>query len=259
MMTGKKAHNLPFYTHVQRSIDAPLYAQIQRHIQISIATNNLKPGDSVPGEIELSEVYGVSRVTVRNALQELVAEGLLYRIQGKGTFVSQPVIQRAEPLVTSFFYEMIESSRKPFAEVTSEVCKPDAEIQRILKLDPDELVIVTRRLRYVDDEPIVYQVNITRESVCPGLLSEDLTNQSFQYTIEIKYGIPIIEVDESLTSVAPDEEMARLLNIPSGVPLLVDTRILYGVDGMIIGMSKAHFRGDRYTYKITRGLSIPGE
>lgn len=240
---------------IDRDHPAPLYAQIQRDIEISIATNQLRPGDLVPGEVELANRYGVSRVTVRQALRELVAEGLLYRVQGKGTFVAQPVIQRIEPNVTSFFYEMVESGRKPTAKAWSERREPDEEIRRILKLEPEEMVIVTHRLRYVNDEPIVYQINTTRERLCPGLLSEDLTNQSFQYTLEIKYNLRLVEVEENLTSIMPTEQLARHLGIPLTVPILVDTRILYGVGGVVIGMSRAHFRGERYTYKVVRSLN----
>ncbi|HBY96113.1 MAG: GntR family transcriptional regulator [Ardenticatenaceae bacterium] len=254
-MTITSDHSMLLSAQIQRDVDAPLYTQIQRDIEISIATNRLRPGDLLPGEVELANRYGVSRVTVRQALRELVTEGLLYRIQGKGTFVSQPMIQRTEPNITSFFYEMLESGRKPTAKVSSEVRSPDPETQRLLKLGPDELVIVIQRLRYVNGEPIVYQVNTTRESLCPGLTSEDLSVQSFQYTLEIKYNLRLVEVEEHLTSLKPGEELAQILEIPPTVPVLVDTRMLHGVGGVIIGMSRAYFRGDRYTYKVVRGLS----
>ena len=243
------------YSQIQRNTDAPLYAQIQRNIEVGIATNKLKPGDAILGEVELASLYGVSRVTVRQALRELVTEGLLYRIQGKGTFVSRPVIQRTDPHITSFFYEMVQSGRKPSAEFTAEICQPDPEVVKSLNLGPDELVVVTKRKRFVDGEPIAYQVNVTREALCPGLIEEDLSKQSFQYILEIKYGLRISEVEEELTVIKPDEELAQILGIPESVPVLVDSRILHGVDGEIIGQAQAYFRGDRYTYKVTRNLS----
>lgn len=253
-MTSLSDQPMPLHANIHRDVDAPLYAQIQRDIEISIATNRLRPGDLVPGEVELANRYGVSRVTVRQALRELVTEGLLYRVQGKGTFVSEPMIQRTEPNVTSFFYEMLASGRKPTAKATAEVREPDPETRRVLKLDPDELVVVIRRLRYVNDEPIAYQVNTTRYSLCPDLATTDLSSQSFQYTLEIKCNLRLVEVEENLTGMKPDEELAQLLGIPPTVPVLVDTRMLYGVDGLIIGISKAYFRGDRYTYKVIRSL-----
>ncbi len=249
---------VPPYAQFQRDVDAPLYAQIQRDIEIGIAVNKLWPGDMVPAEVDLANRYDVSRVTVRQALGELVNEGLLHRVQGKGTFVSQPMIQRTEPRVTSFFYEMLESGRKPSAKVWSEVCEPDVDTSRMLNLDPGELVIVTRRLRYVDGEPIIYQINTTPESLCPGLVSEDLSAQSLQYTLEIKYGLRMVEIEQNLTSAMPDEHLAQMLEIPLTVPLLVDTRRVCGVGGVIIGRARAYFRGDRYTYKITRTLSLSG-
>lgn len=247
----------PLYTPVRRDIEAPLYAQIERDFEISIATNRLRPGDLIPGEVELANKYGVSRVTVRQALKELVAAGLLYRVQGKGTFVMQPPIERAEPNITSFFYEMIESGRKPRADVSTEVRKATEEERLALHLEPDEQVIVIKRLRYVDDEPLVYQVNTIREALCPELAFEDLSRQSFQYTLEIKYNLRLIELEESLTCMMPDDEMAQILNIPLSVPVLVATRMLYGVGGKIIGMAKAHFRSDRYVYKVVRNTPLP--
>lgn len=256
MSMSDESHPTPLYTPIKRNIDAPLYAQIERDFEISIATNRLKPGDPIPGEVELANKYGVSRVTVRQAIKELVAAGLLYRVQGKGTFVLQPSIERVEPNITSFFYEMIESGRKPRADVSTEVRKANFEERRILQLEEDERVIVIKRLRYVDDEPIIYQVNTVREALCPDLASEDLSIQSFQYTLEIKYNLRLIELEETLTCMKPDEELAQILGIPTSVPLLVATRSLYGVGGKIIGIAKAHFRGDRYIYKVVRNMSL---
>jgi GntR family transcriptional regulator len=244
----------PLLAQVHRDLDAPLYAQIQRELEISIATNRLRPGDMVPGEVELANRYGVSRVTVRQALSELAAEGLLYRIQGKGTFVSAPMIQRAEPNITSFFLEMRESGRKPTAQSSSEVVKPDAETVRRLRLQPTELVILTRRLRFVDDEPIAYQVNTTRYSLCPGLEKHDFATQSFQRILEVYYGVRVAVVDEALASAMPDEQLAKLLQIPGTVPVLIDDRTLCNTSGEVIGSSRAYFRGDRYTYKIVYRL-----
>lgn len=247
---------LPFTpTSIQRNGEAPLYAQIQRDIEIGIATNRLRPGDMIPGEVELANRYGVSRMTVCQALRDLMSEGLLYRTPGKGTFISHSRIQRNEPYITSFFYEMLESGHKPSAQVWSDICSPDQETICQLKLKPGELVIVTRRLRFVDDEPVVYQVNTTRHEVCPGLVHEDLSVQSFQYTLEVKYNIRYTEVEESLTSAKPDEVVAHYLGIPTDVPVLVDERILYGIGGMIIGSMRAYLRGDRYTFNLTRRLS----
>ncbi len=249
----------PFATTVQRDLDAPLYAQIQREIELGIATNRLRPGDLVPGEVELAARYGVSRVTVRQALSELVTEGLLYRIQGKGTFVAAPMIQRAEPNITSFFYEMRESGRELRAQARSEVCKPDPETVRLLQLPPDELVIITRRLRFINNEPLAYQINTTRHALCPGFEHEDLSAQSFQYTLEIKYGVRIVEADEQLSSIIPDAELARVLEMPTTMPVLVDSRTLYKAGGELIGRAQTFFRGDRYTYKVTRRLAPTGE
>ena len=247
--------SVPIYTPLKRGGDTPLYVQIERDIEINIATNRLQPGDLLPGEVELSNRYQVSRVTVRQAIKELVAAGLLHRVQGKGTFVAQAAIERTESNITSFFYEIVESGRKTRAKVSMEVVWPESELRRILKLDPAEQVIITRRLRYVDNEPLVYQVNTTRESLCPGLTAEDLSAHSFQYTLEIKYNLQLVELEESLTCISPDRELARILGISPSVPVLVATRMLYGVGGIIIGMAKAHFRGDRYAYKVVRNMS----
>ncbi len=237
---------------IQRNFDAPLYAQIQRNIELDIATGRMQPGDLVSGEIELASQYGVSRATVRQALGELVADGLLYRAQGKGTFVASPMIQRAEPNITSFFYEMRQGGLKPTAQSSSEVCDPDAETVQALHLQRGEKVVITRRLRFVNDEPIGYQVNMTRYALCPGLENEDFSERSFQYTLEIMYNLRYAEVEESLTSVPANSRLAALLGVPEGAPLLLDARLLYTANNAIIGRSQAHFRGDRYIYKIVR-------
>ncbi len=247
----------PAYTPLNREIDSPLYVQIERDIEISVATSQLNPGDTIPGEIEMARRYGVSRVTVAQAIKELVAAGLLYRLQGKGTFVSHHTIERTESNITSFFYEMVESGHKPRAEVATEVCQPDAETAHLLRLEPAELVIITRRLRYVDNEPLAYQINTTRHSLCPGLADEDFSTQSFQYILEMKYNLRLVELEESLTCIAPDKNLADILQIPTTIPVLVATRMLYGAKGMIIGMAKTHYRGDRYNYKIVRNMSSP--
>ncbi len=240
--------------YLQRDLEAPLYAQIQRGIEIAIATRRWLPGDIVPGEVELASHYGVSRVTVRQALGELVAQGLLYRIQGKGTFVAPTIIGRAEPNITSFFYEMVQSGRRSTARAVSEACPPDPESARVLPLAPGEGVIVTRRLRLVDGEPLAYQINYTRHSLCPELLHDDLTSQSYQYLLEIKYGLRLEVLEERLTSVLPDEIVASNLGIAPSIPVLLDARLLAGPDGQRVGRSEAYFRGDRYTYNVVRSL-----
>ena len=91
----------------------------------------------------------------------------------------------------------------------------------------------------------------------PDLASEDLSTQSFQYTLEIKYNLRLVELEESLTCMMPTEELAQVLDLSMSVPLLVATRMLYGVGGKTIGVAKAHFRGDRYVYKVVYNTSLP--
>src|SRR3954468_739680 len=134
----------------------PRYYEIEQALRARIA--DLKPDAPLPSDAMLCEEFGVSRMTARNAVQRLGQGGIVYRVPGRGTFVAEPPVHRQAGNLLSFTEEMRRQGRVPSSKVLArEVREPGPSEASALQLQPDESVIVLRRLRLADDEPIVIE------------------------------------------------------------------------------------------------------
>src|SRR5690554_6426334 len=142
---------------LNRDIPVPLYYQLKETILSEIKKENYKKGDAIPTEKELSEIFDISRTTVRQPVKELVNEGWLYRVKSKGTFVSSPKInQNFVQSIESFNDEIRNSGRVPRTELIDfNVLVPPEDIAKELGIKPDEQAICVHRIRFADEEPIV--------------------------------------------------------------------------------------------------------
>lgn len=230
----------------------PLYYQLMQLFRQEIEEGRYQPGDLFPSENELCERFGISRPTVRQAINELVREGLLHRVRGKGTFVSEPKIQQdfIQRLV-SFTEEMEQKGLKSTTRVLSlEVVPASKKVAAFLSLAYEEPVFRLERLRFVEGVPIVVVTTYLPQKYCPTLDQQDLNNNSLYRTLEAEYGVRICRARRILEVIAATEEYAKLLETDIGAPLQLSKTVAWDQYNRAIEFSIARYRGDRSQFII---------
>lgn len=227
-----------------------LYHQLKAILAEKIHSGQWKVNDRIPTERELCDAYGVSRATVRLALGELENEGLLYRKQGRGTFVAAPKIEQLLSGFYSFTDEMKKQGHKPSARVLSfKKIEATGEVVQALLLPEGTPVFAIKRLRLADDEPIILEVSYVPCALCPALTEEDVKENALYDLFRQRYNIFPSRAQESFEAVSAGPHEASYLGIPSGAPVLRLERITYAFDRPVeynVGL----IRGDRYKYKV---------
>jgi len=237
---------------IQRDSPVPYYYQLEVFLRERIEKGTWKPGQQIPSEAELCAASDVSRTVVRQALNELVQEGVLYRRKGKGTFVAEPKIR--ESLVqhlTGFYEDTVAAGLQPSTKVLEQKVIPaPPKIAEALGLKEGDPVIMIDRLRFVDGEPIVLVVSYLPYRVCPEFVNEDVSTQSLYAILERKYGLELVFGRRTLEAVAATKEEAELLEIDEGDPIVLLRSISYLKDGGPIEYFKARHRGDRSRFEV---------
>ena len=240
-------------TALRRDGPVPLYWQLKQLLKERLAEDGAYPADTrVPGEEELAATYRVSRMTARQALTELVNEGVLYRRPGKGTFVARPKIERRLARLTGYYEEMTERGLKPGARVLGQsVVEAGRDVAERLGLRPEDRVIQIFRLRLADGEPMAIQTVHLPHDRCPNLVNDDLTQASLYQLLEHKYGLRLGHARERITATRASRQQAALLAIPRDAPLLQIERLTFLDDGVPIEYVESFYRADRYVYTTT--------
>jgi GntR family transcriptional regulator len=234
---------------IYRNSPLPRYYQLKEIMRERVQSEEWKPGDLIPSERELSEKYGISRMTARQALTDLVNEGLFYREQGKGTFVSQRKITQQLIRLTGFTEDIKARGQKPGTKVLSaEMLPADETTAEKLRIDPGTLIFRLQRLRLADDEPLAIELSQISFKGCERLLEEDLEQNSLYRLIETQYGIPLMEADQELEAGLAGSEEAQLLKISPGRPVLFTRRITYTERNQPIEYAKAVYCGNKYIF-----------
>jgi GntR family transcriptional regulator len=214
----------------------------------------LSVGDSIPSERQLSQDLGVSRLTIRAALDELAREGLLIRRRGAGTFVSEPKI--AQELTMSSFTDDIRSRGMTPGSRTLEldVVQAGARLGRVLHVSPSEPVVVAKRLRLADRETMAIETLHVRESLIPGLSKNDLENGSFYELLRNRYGIEIVGGQQTIEPTVTNEDESSALGVPLHSPAFLFERVTRSESGEIVEFVSSIYRGDRY--RLVTELSV---
>jgi len=228
----------------------PLYKQLKEIIKQKIIDGEFHPTQKIPSELQLSKIYNVSRITVRNAITELVDEDLLIKKQGKGTFVSAPKIEDNVLEDISFSLTCKINKVKPGSKIIKNVIK-DANERDIaeLNLHENDKVVYIKRIRYADDEPVILEHNFF-PSKYAFLLNEDLENQSLYEILNEKYGIARAKSKRTIEIITASEEEASLLAISKGEPLLLHREIVYDKNNNPIHRTKQLIIGDKFKFVV---------
>ncbi len=206
----------------------------------------LAVGDAIPSERQLSSDLGVSRLTVRAALDELVRDGLLVRRRGSGTFVSEPKIAQ-ELTMTSFTEDMRRRGMVPASRTLDlRVVPAGAHLGRLLRVSPSEAVVVITRLRLADRETMAIETLHVPEALIPGLTSSDLEQHSFYELLENRYGIVIASGTQTIEPTVTNEEESSALGVPLHSPAFLFERTTQTRAGQVVEYVRSIYRGDRY-------------
>ncbi len=230
----------------------PLYFQLKELIKDKIENGDLEEGDLLPPERELAEHFDVSRPTVRQALKELVNEGLLRREKGRGTYVAEGKINYGFiQKLTTFYDDMEEKGYKLKTEVLiQELRDPREFIASRLNISADDKVVFLKRIRYVEEEPIVTVHNFVPSKLCPGLEKVNLENKSLYETIGKEYGLLYSKAEISLEPAVADQDDQKYLKVDKGAPIHLMKNITYAQSGVIFDYFESRFRGDKGKIKV---------
>jgi len=227
----------------------PLYIQIADGLLNQIESGELSPGDRLPSERELSGALGISRMTLRRALRLLEAQGLLSRRRGDGTYIAESKIERQAGQLVPFTRGMERRGYVPGARViTLEKLPAEAAIARELGLAVSAPVYFVRRLRLVNQEPVMLERFTAPAHRFPGLERHDLSSRSAYDVMEKEYGVAVVRARQSLESVAATKYEAELLEIEPGAPLMLERRLSLDQDDRAVEYGRDLYRGDRFRF-----------
>ncbi|MEK8090108.1 GntR family transcriptional regulator [Thermithiobacillus plumbiphilus] len=231
---------------------APLYVQIKESIRARILDGTYKAHEQMPSESEMIKDYGVSRTTVRQALGDLQKEGLLFKVHGKGTFVSRPKAFQELARLQGFGEAMSSKGYETFSQLISVRELPvDSALAKKLLLDPNAMVSEFRRVRYLNREPISLDVTYLPLELGRRLIKEDLVSRDIFLILENDYDIPLGKADLQIEAVLADELLARLLKVAEGTPILRIERLTFTANGQPIDYEHLYYRGDAFQYRLS--------
>ena len=220
--------------------------QSQARDQVFDLIEALGVGRAIPSERQLSVDLGVSRLTVRAALDELVRDGYLERRRGSGTFVREPKIAQ-ELTMTSFSEDMRQRGMRPGSKTLSlETTLAGAYLGRCLHVSPSERILVAKRLRLADDETMAIETLHVPEALVPGLTRKDFDENSFYDLLTQRYGIEIVGGTQAIEPTVTNEEESTALGLPLHTPAFLFERITRDGEGEVIEYVRSIYRGDRY-------------
>lgn len=238
---------------VRRESGVPLYQQIHHLIRHRISIRTYLPGTQIPSEHELAAELHVSRVTLREALRELVREKLLVKVQGKGTFVALDPPKRLAPVRYTGFLEELQDRVRKLTVRSVEVSRTPVtpELAKTLALDPDATeVVLIKRLREIDGEPFSFTLNYLRVSIGQRIKAADLQTKPLLQILQQELKIPITRAQETIAAAPADPDVARRLGVPVLYPLLHMTRVMFTTADKPFEVVDIYYRADKYHYSV---------
>lgn len=232
--------------------DVPLYYQLISIIKRNLSVGMIKAGDIIPSEAELCDTLGISRSTVRQAIGELEAEGLVVRRRGKGTFISEPKMNRSIEDIYSFSKEMKAMGLSPSSIVQEfKVEKPtDAEVRSLELKDAAQDVYRIVRVRQANGEPLLLETTVIPAYLFPGLTRDRLETGSLYTMLKEEAGMIPHVAEETYESTVIDESTAKVLQCKKGIGGFFVERRTWSKMGEIFELTQSVIRGDRTKFKL---------
>jgi GntR family transcriptional regulator len=235
---------------INKAEGVPLYVKIREALRQEITSGELKRGQKIPSEDELASIFGVSRMTVRQGISDLIDQGLLYRRHGLGTFVAYPHVVRDHTRLTNFFEAAEQKGLRAKAQVVKvEVIPAKPQIALALDVPENELVIRVETLRFADEVPITFHDAYIPYNLFSPLLSEDLETQHLWSYFE-RFGYRVKRAVQKLEAREAGEDIAHYMCIEEGAPILFKERTVYAEDGTPVEFTYCYNRGDMYSLTV---------
>jgi len=224
----------------------PLYYQIEQDLAALIAKGSLAPGSQLPSEEELVQRYGVSRTTIRKAIQELERLDLIEIRRGKGTFVRSEKMTQEMTELTGFVEDMVAMGLHPSAKVLGKATvAATEEVARQLRIPIGTEVMQIKRVRLADDLPISLDETYLPMDLGRKVVENDLEHYPIFSLLEGKYDTPLLEADYRLEAISAGPFEAKALGIEVKSPILLIERVSYSLDQRPVDYEKLFYRGDK--------------
>lgn len=229
----------------------PLYYQIQRALMEKIHSGELATGDPLASEEELARVYQVSRMTARQALHGLKTSGFAVSQKGRGTFVTRPKLEKNIMHLKGFTEDMKHLGMVPSSKLLEQtVVKATTELAEQLRVDPDDQVMLLRRLRLADGIPMALERSHIPLRLFPGLEKINFAKQSLYFVLRETYAVKVAWADEVIEALPATREESALLTIPNKASVLSISRVIMTTEETPIEVACSRYRGDRYRASI---------
>jgi GntR family transcriptional regulator len=228
----------------------PLYEQVKEIIIQKINTGEYSSKQALPGERILMERFGVSRITIRQAIGDLVNEGVLYRKHGKGTYVAEKKIEKPLARLLGIAEELAtENNEIAISVLESKITTPATEISKALGLSPGQSVFMVKRLITTQRIPLVIICDYISDTI-KYIFDNCLLERDIFYVQLEACGYKIGHGEQRISAAAATLEEAKLLKYQKGAPVLVVRRTTYDPGHTPLIYSQITYRGDRYEYSI---------
>nr|WP_139588835.1 GntR family transcriptional regulator [Levilactobacillus brevis] len=233
-------------------MSSPIYIQIHNDIKRAIEAGKWAVGDRIPSERELSRNFDVSRMTLRQAIQTLVDEGILERQVGSGTYVANQKVQEKMSGVTSFTDLMLTQGKQPTSKTISyHVMNPSLSEAEKLKLNEDDQVLRMERIRYGDDVPICFEVATVPEKLVDGLSKKEVTSSLYR-ALEDKKQLSPGKAQQTVSAMSASERIAEYLSIKRGDAILRLRQVTYLQDGTPFEYVRTQYVGERFEFYLEK-------
>jgi GntR family transcriptional regulator len=236
--------------YLERDSAKPLYVQLKSIIRDKIENGEWQANQMIPSENEMAAIYGISRMTARNVISQLVHEGLLYRVQGKGTFVCESKIEMASLSYAGIRSQLEKKGYKvetKLLDITRVPCS--GIVSQRLALVPGTMIFDIKRLRIANSIPISYHHSFVPIALCENLDKFDLQNEQLCEIMSVHYRLNRTSSIETLEICRADEQKAAILEVEYEFPLLLLQDLIFGVNDMAFEYSRIYFRGDKVTLR----------
>ncbi len=238
--------------YIERNSPVPVYYQVMGDIKTRIRNNEWGPKDKLPTEIELSDYYGISRITLRQAITELIKEGLLIKRRGSGTFINELKI----PMVTTLSYSLSTTDARSHKHIETTILDQmklvptESVIRKKLKLEEGESVIYIKRLISIEKSPVAVSRAYIPLRLVPDLDKKALLNNSISQSLKKYYELEPILVKDNLEAVRATQAESRILNNPIDSPLMLVEGLSFYAEDKPLEYSYTLWTGDSVRFEI---------